>query len=445
MKIKNLAFYGVMAAILGSVGTARADDSTIIASKGYVDAYAQKQSDRVKATWAASTADHTSTDKYPSMKTLNDAITTVTANQAQSDWNETTTTSPAYIKNKPTIPVVDQTYNAASTNAQSGTAVAGAIAGKEDVANKQAAQTDTVTRWSLTAAEGSAGYASDTKYPTVKAVAQQIADINVSAAVDNGTGSNTALELTSSATKAPSTRSVIAMAENNPFITKNASGVTTVAGGVATKFATTKAIGDSLKNLDGLGADGSSGLSAGDMTNNQSRLKRPVVKVTQTDGQVTAELGQIGSGGIEANAITPSHVTFIATQGDYQKGWGDASVTAANDQANNSKLGTGKANKDTYVPTMLAVEKYVGENAIAPNANITASTDHSIVTYDAHGLVTGGIALPTLNDINNATTDAACTKGAPCVLSYYVDGSNKYYKWTNMDTEGLNAVNDSNS
>lgn len=51
--------------------------------------------------------------------------------QEQADWNETDTSDPAYIKNKPTIPSVpttDQTYNAASTNPQSGTAVAGAIA-----------------------------------------------------------------------------------------------------------------------------------------------------------------------------------------------------------------------------------------------------------------------------------------------------------------------------
>lgn len=49
------------------------------------------------------------------------------AEQVQTNWNETDTSSPAYIQNKPTIPVVDQTYNASSTNAQSGTAVSSAI------------------------------------------------------------------------------------------------------------------------------------------------------------------------------------------------------------------------------------------------------------------------------------------------------------------------------
>lgn len=52
--------------------------------------------------------------------------------QVQSDWNETDPSEVSYIQNKPTIPagvIVDQTYDATSTNAQSGTAVAEAVAG----------------------------------------------------------------------------------------------------------------------------------------------------------------------------------------------------------------------------------------------------------------------------------------------------------------------------
>lgn len=53
----------------------------------------------------------------------------------QADWNETDSTDPSYIQNKPNIPsgvVVDTTYNAESQNAQAGTAVAQAVAGKVD-------------------------------------------------------------------------------------------------------------------------------------------------------------------------------------------------------------------------------------------------------------------------------------------------------------------------
>ena len=77
----------------------------------------------------------------------------IPSSPVQSDWNESSSSSLAYIKNKPglatvatsgsyndlsnkpTIPAavtVDQTYNASSANPQSGTAVAGAIATKQD-------------------------------------------------------------------------------------------------------------------------------------------------------------------------------------------------------------------------------------------------------------------------------------------------------------------------
>ena len=76
----------------------------------------------------------------------------IPAAQIQADWNESDTTSKAYIQNKPatmgliagsnitltngangvtiaaTVPTTDQVYNSSSTNPQSGTAVAGAIA-----------------------------------------------------------------------------------------------------------------------------------------------------------------------------------------------------------------------------------------------------------------------------------------------------------------------------
>ena len=50
----------------------------------------------------------------------------IPAAQVNSDWNAVS--GVAQILNKPTIPTVDQNYNAASTNAQSGVAVAQAIA-----------------------------------------------------------------------------------------------------------------------------------------------------------------------------------------------------------------------------------------------------------------------------------------------------------------------------
>lgn len=59
----------------------------------------------------------------------------------QSNWAETDTSADSYIQNKPTV---DQTYNASSTNAQSGTAVAGAIATVNQVPASTSADADKV-------------------------------------------------------------------------------------------------------------------------------------------------------------------------------------------------------------------------------------------------------------------------------------------------------------
>ena len=84
--------------------------------------------------------------------------------QAQADWNESDTTDPSYIKNKPTIPsavTVDQTYNSSSTNPQSGTAVAEAIAGVRQVPTTQS--TDNGKMLGVTDANGTLGWVAQVK------------------------------------------------------------------------------------------------------------------------------------------------------------------------------------------------------------------------------------------------------------------------------------------
>lgn len=63
-------------------------------------------------------------------------ISATAAPQQQADWNQTDTSAVDYIKNKPVIPsgvIVDQTYDPTSANAQSGTAVAGALSNVNEV------------------------------------------------------------------------------------------------------------------------------------------------------------------------------------------------------------------------------------------------------------------------------------------------------------------------
>ena len=52
--------------------------------------------------------------------------------QVQADWDQDDPSEVSYIAHKPTIPTVDQVYSASSANAQSGVAVASAISGKQD-------------------------------------------------------------------------------------------------------------------------------------------------------------------------------------------------------------------------------------------------------------------------------------------------------------------------
>lgn len=71
----------------------------------------------------------------------------IPAAQVQSDWNQTNDQAVDFIKNKPTIPagvVVDQSYSASSTNAQSGTAVADALSGINQVPSSTSADSTKV-------------------------------------------------------------------------------------------------------------------------------------------------------------------------------------------------------------------------------------------------------------------------------------------------------------
>lgn len=97
---------------------------------------------------------------------------TIPAAQVNSDWNSSsgvsqilnkptlatvaTTGDYSDLTNKPTIPSVDQTYNASSTNAQSGTAVAGAIANVRQVPTTQS--TDNGKVLGVTDANGTLGW-----------------------------------------------------------------------------------------------------------------------------------------------------------------------------------------------------------------------------------------------------------------------------------------------
>ena len=130
-----------------------------------------------------------------------------TFTQVQADWDQDDSSQVSYIANKPslatvattgayadlsgtpTIPTVDQEYNAASANAQSGVAVAGAISGKQDTINDletirsgAAAGATAVQPGSLATVATTGSYADLSNKPTIPA-AQVNADWNSSSGV----------------------------------------------------------------------------------------------------------------------------------------------------------------------------------------------------------------------------------------------------------------------
>ena len=78
----------------------------------------------------------------------------------QSDWNAASGTA-AEILNKPTIPTVDQTYDGTSTNAQSGTAVALAISGIDEVPSVGSGDDGKVLKASYSGGAGSYSWDTD--------------------------------------------------------------------------------------------------------------------------------------------------------------------------------------------------------------------------------------------------------------------------------------------
>lgn len=127
----------------GAVLTANTASSTATAASNKVDALEEDITDVLEAaekineleeavttattaaTNAATAATNASTAAQTATTKAQEA-TNAAATFKQSDWNQTDTDAKDYIKNKPTIQTVDQTYDSTSAHAQSGVAINGA-------------------------------------------------------------------------------------------------------------------------------------------------------------------------------------------------------------------------------------------------------------------------------------------------------------------------------
>ena len=91
-------------------------------------------------------------------KTKLNGIATGAEVNVQSDWNQTTNTADDYIKNKPTIPTVTDTYSGTSSNAMSGKAVKSAIDALDGTVSGSAGSGKTLTAFSQTDGKVSATF-----------------------------------------------------------------------------------------------------------------------------------------------------------------------------------------------------------------------------------------------------------------------------------------------
>ncbi|MBP9999425.1 MAG: hypothetical protein KBT14_01875 [Proteobacteria bacterium] len=324
--------------------------------------------------------------------------------------------------------------------------------------------------------------------------------IDVSGAVSDGTN---ALDLTSSTTKAPSVKAVLGVKSTSALATKDSTNVVTISAGADNKVPTTKAVADTLKLLDSKkGTD-------------TAAVSKVITNVSQTDGQVTYQEGTIGINAIASsaketnNVVTSTNTTILPTVAGVQAGivkqgtatadWSTVTSSTEGASAQLKAMETA-TNRDSYVPTVAAVEKRlsglqvtsamiqngtIAEADIGTGAVTNGKLGADAVTSDKIkngevktndiadlNVTTGKLAAdavtnakladnavqtenvvdkslkyqndmnnPALYDINTGAVPASdvCTKTAPCMLTYYKEGGYVYTRWTPLDADGLSA------
>lgn len=291
---------------------------------------------------------------------------------------------------------------------------------------------------------GTLSTTSTTTVPSEKTVSDAISDaLSDAASVDDGTGSNNALNLTSSSTKAPSVRavqgSILYSGNTASTNTKTANvNVTDIAANSAvfTTNTTVKADGDSY-----------------------------VPTVAAVEARVKA---------INIPTVPATTDTKSAT---YDSGAHTLTVASSGDGASTTKTATPKQVANTITDVKSYIDYKDGLKVDANTAITASGTTNKIVQYDAKGLVVAGTTAGalatkdavgsaditdlsitnddisntaniaytkmngTLKDVNSDSADATCTAASPCVLTYYKIGSTVYYKWTNLiETDGVTAL-----
>ncbi|MCQ2581142.1 MAG: hypothetical protein MJ164_03135 [Alphaproteobacteria bacterium] len=234
-------------------------------------------------------------------------------------------------------------------------------------------------------------------------------------AVSNG---DNALNLTSSTTKAPTVKavqgSVLYVGNTASANTKTPSKAISSVSANANVFntnSTIKADSDAYvpsvaaveARIKGISITNSNVATGAGITTNKMGAITGYTKATTnaalaaTDTLNTA-LGKLEKKADDADGVATSVKSHIANQGTYTVDWNNSTVTTSNDASKDSNLGAAKADQDTYIPTMAAVEQRVktaetaASNALS-NLTVTSAMiqDGTIAEADiGTGAVTNG-------------------------------------------------------
>lgn len=483
MKIKNLAFFGIMAAIMGVAGTARADTTTVIASQAYVDAKDALKQDNlgggtnagkaVIATDTAGTVEYRAISSNASNAASTDLLTAGAINSA------ITAAVPAasnYVSQTITDEVTDK--------APSENAVHDALATKQGNlgggtnAGKVVTATNTAGDVTYTGIDTTVGANAD-NLVTSGAVATAIG--NASTAVDNAFADNT-------------------LDENGLSAADSLAKVASIHSTVARQGNLTKAWNEGFDSTAAETAEATNLYNATTNTGNNGDATPdnyvPTVAAVEARVQSAISEATSAAGNNAARTYQTKSDSNVASNGNYitaGQGVGAnlvaldtrAKTNADNIAANTTNIGTNTSNitklngdvntagsvlksiKDnaetaTFTPgdsgltstTLAAAIKEVKTTAASGLTALTSTdspTNQPVVAVNqnngAVAPVRGTISYAQglkydLSNINDATGDGseACVQGSPCTLTMFMNNGNPVYRWTNMDTESTNAV-----
>lgn len=435
MKIKNLAFFGVMAAIMGVANAARADATTVIASQAYVDA-----KDDLKQNLLDSGANGNITKDDTGTTAASRVVTNVTAD---GQGHVTVVTAPIDVGGD--ISTAINALDGTVVNNDSGTIV------------RNVTQTDGV----ITVEHGTVG-------------TNDIDDSAVTTAKIAGTAVTTA-KIADGAVTMPKTSFTMPQGDSN-------------ASWLAAIDETTST--SNYGGKDVLGATWNQQEGKLQAANAQADNYVPTMGavnaliVKQSEAQDATKSWAVDNNGTlftkYKNAGDSYVPTVEAVERRVQQAEANAGTSLSNATDNtasathsNGTVTFAEANHDgnqtTKLATSHAVEQgleaikgytdhQIGSLDNATEATDTNNTIHTpiVAVSQTDGVVTAtrgtisgaGIEANSLEyaaNINNLLKDvnsgdaARCPKGSPCVLTYYVDGGKQFVRWTNMDTDNTEA------